>query len=637
MNRLQRAYLSLLELGPGQLLDYAVYKAQLRSGKLAALTPVGQAKAAPSLPDFGSLQLFSPAKADPSQAETILAAAEEIVAGQFRPFSGNPTPLTFALPQTATRHWTQFGDTFAGEDIKTFWEPARFGWTYPLLQAYLLNGDERYARAFWQNLESFAQANPVNCGPNWASGQEVALRLIPWLAAAQVFANSAETTPQRRQLLADVLWQHTLRIPPTLAYARSQNNNHYLSEALGLMLGGYAFNQKNWLKQGFNAFQDGLLHQIREDGTYSQHSNNYHRMMLHLALLFWRICQLNGLQPSSRVNNRLASATQWLAAQVDAASGQVPNLGHNDGSNLLPFGSQKYADYHPSLQAASLAFCQTPVFKSGAWDELSHWLGFKYPANSPLLQPVSDAIHRVGDEITWGTLRSLRFHSRPAHADLLHIDLWWQGQNIALDAGTYAYNLPSPWQNSLGKTCVHNTITVAEQDQMLAAGKFLWLKRAESHTFPPQLNEEIAILYCNLPVAYTQIRSLKWQPGLGFTVRDTLELARKSKEPTPITIQWLLPDWDWEYSGNKLQLTNEDSSVALQVLGADMNTHEEIAAQTISLVRAGETLLGTENNPIRGWVSPTYLQKRPALSLAVTFETQNTLEIISNWTISKIE
>jgi len=641
LNRLKRATLSLKELGPGQLLDYAVYKAQLQSGKFETLTPIGQAESAPCLPDFASFKMFDPNPLEPDQRKAVLTAADEIVAGQYRPFGGEPAPLTFDLPESPLQHWTKYGDTLAGQDIKTIWEPARFIWTYPLLQAYLFTKDDRYPQVFWQYFESFIHANPVNAGPNWASGQEVALRLIPWLAAAQIFAEASATTPARKQLMANAIWQHTLRIPPTLSYARSQNNNHYLSEALGLTLGGSIFaalpQGKRWLQQGFQAFQEGLLHQISADGTYSQHSNNYHRMMLHLALLFMRVCRLNQLAPSQRVKTRLASATQWLAAQADQTSGQVPNLGHNDGSNLLPIGCVSYADYRPTLQAASLAFCQAPLFESGNCDELPAWLGIKTQENAPLLQPASEAIRLVGDSNTWGTLRSVRFHSRPAHADLLHVDLWWQGQNFALDAGTYAYNLPAPWQNSLGKTCVHNTVTVAGQDQMLAAGKFLWLQRAESHTFPPQPNEEVAILFCNLPVAYTQVRSLKWLPGQGFAIRDSLELARKSKEPTSVTIQWLLPDWHWEWHDDQLRLMHEDRSILLQVSGAEVRTHEVISAQSVSLIRAGETLLGAENDPIRGWVSPTYLQKIPALSLAVTFETQNSLEINSIWTLSKIE
>ncbi|MRR32281.1 hypothetical protein EG834_18575, partial [bacterium] len=89
----------------------------------------------------------------------------------------------------------------------------------------------------------------------------------------------------------------------------------------------------------------------------------------------------------------------------------------------------------------------------------------------------SPVVHRVGDRECWGTLRAVTFHARPAHADQLNVDLWWHGRNIAQDAGTYLYNAPPPWDNTLGKTYVHNTLTVNGMDQMERAGKFLWLDR----------------------------------------------------------------------------------------------------------------------------------------------------------------
>lgn len=640
MNRFERASLLIKELGPGQLLDYAVYQTQLKSGRMQKLTPLGASNEPPLQADFTSLHLFDPVQGH--ESVQILASADEIVRSKFRAFGGEPQCLTFALPEAPLKHWSFYGDTLNGQDIKTVWEPARFGWVFPLCQAYLLTSNERYSDCFWQNFEQFAANNPVNAGPNWASGQEVALRLLPWLAAAQVFANSPESTPQRKELLSAAIWQHTARIPPTLRYARSQNNNHYLSEALGLMIGGTVFREyeqgKGWLRTGFNAFQDGLRRQIAPDGTYSQHSNNYHRLMLHLALVFNRLCQLNGLSPSKRIIKLLQQATSWLAAQYDAASGQVPNLGHNDGSNLLPLGNADYTDYRPTLQAASLAFLAAPLLPAGPWDELARWLGLEMQEeNKKTPPPVNEAIHRVGDAAIWGTLRSVKFHSRPAHADQLHADLWWDGLNIAADPGTYAYNLPEPWQNSLAKTSVHNTITVAGQEQMLWAGKFLWLKRAEAHIFPPQEDVAAAILYCDLSNAYTQVRSLTFLPGVGFEIVDTVELAKPSKEPVPVTIQWLLPDWAWQWQGETLSLQQEQRRIHLTISAADIKEENALESAAVSLIRGGEPLLGTENNPIRGWISPTYLVKQSALSLAVTFETQRTLKINSLWTLEKIE
>lgn len=642
MNKLRRSYLLVKELGPSQLLDFGIYKLQLRSGQLLKATPINGSKNITSGINLSKLHLFDVNSTISIEKNPLfLREADEIVNGFFHPFSGESAPLDFTLPVKALEHWTHYGDNFADQDIKTIWEPVRFNWVFPLCQAYLATHDEKYSQCFWENFDLFFKNNPINSGPNWTSAQEVALRLIPWLLAFQVFSSSSECTDARKERLAQAIWQHTLRIPPTLHYSHSQHNNHYLSEALGLMLGGYVFHStsqgKAWLKQGFNAFQNGILSQVETDGTYSQNSTNYHRLMLHLSLLFIRLCYLTHLHPSRSVNQRLAQATRWLIAQFDQSSGRAPNLGHNDGSNLLPVGNADYLDYRPTLQAASRAFLGTPCFTAGPWDELSRWLGLI--KNSEGLLDVSEihsnAIHRVGDTETWGTIRTARFHSRPAHADLLHVDLWWHGQNIAADAGTFTYNLPAPWQNSLARTCVHNTITVANQDQMILAGKFLWLERAEAHAFPPKPNEETAILYCNLPIAYTQIRSLIIVPDTGFLIRDQVELVRSSSTPTPVTIQWLLPDWKWQWKEDLLVITNDGQEIQLKITAVEIKTGQAISLSSVSLIRLGMPILGNAENPIRGWISNTYNQKSAALSLAVTFETNKALEICSNWILNK--
>jgi hypothetical protein len=206
------------------------------------------------------------------------------------------------------------------------------------------------------------------------------------------------------------------------------------------------------------------------------------------------------------------------------------------------------------------------------------------------------------------------------------VDLWHKGVNLLVDAGTYAYNLPEPWQNRLSSTLVHNTVSVANQDQMLRDGKFLWLERARAFALPIQTNIQAAILYCNLPIAYTQVRTLTWIPEQGFNILDQIELARLEKSVQPISIQFLLPDWNWQFVEDTLQLTGDNRHFSIHISAIDPADHSKVTG-TASLVRAGELLLGTQTNPIRGWVSPTYLIKKPALSFMVTFATTKTLEI----------
>ncbi len=644
MNRFQKATLLIKELGLKQLMPYAAYQAKLRSGVLERQTPSQgwEVQIAPSalnqlhvpFPKITGNQLIE----NGIKGTSVLAEAEMILKGGYRPFGGDPARLSFALPQSPLEHWIHYGSTLAGQDIKLIWEPARFTWVYPLIEAFVLTGDERYPECFWQRLEEFIQMNPVNLGPNWASAQEVALRVLPLIFALNTFQDAAASSSVRKQHLISLLLQSAGRIPPTLAYARSQNNNHLLSEALGLIVLGQLFAEVHplaakWQSLGFSEFEKALRTQIQPDGTYSQHSTNYHRLMLQLALVFYAYAQSNSRRIDPELLSRLAAATHWLAGQVDATSGKATNLGHNDGTFLLPFGATAYGDYRPTLQAASLAFLGKPAFKPGVWDALSNWNGL--PVSVPLDQPgettlSSPAIRRVGSRDSWGTLRAVTFHSRPAHADQLTVDLWWQGTNIAMDAGTYLYNADPPWDNALSQTCVHNTLTLNGQDQMLRAGRFLWLNRVNAQILPSSGANSVAAQL--LPRSKPQIRhtrTLTVLPDEGFEVMDELTSLDPDKKSFTADLQWLLPDWRYTWLPLGIQLEQEDRVIGL-TFEVTSNQADALPMQ-FSLVRAGEALKGELCNPIRGWFSPTYNQKVPALSLVLRISSTQSLTLLSRW------
>jgi hypothetical protein len=79
--------------------------------------------------------------------------------------------------------------------------------------------------------------------------------------------------------LAETIAAHAARIPPTLAYARAQNNNHLLTEAVGLYTAGAALAEHPradyWRDLGWRWLNAALQSQIDGDGTYIQHSTNY--------------------------------------------------------------------------------------------------------------------------------------------------------------------------------------------------------------------------------------------------------------------------------------------------------------------------------------------------------------------------
>jgi hypothetical protein len=631
------------EIGFARILEYAIYQVQLKSEWIEKRTPPFgiPSEQIPKIDTsaFLSFPILSIEKivAQIDFKTDIFRKADDIVNGYYHPFGGELQPLKFIQPQGALKHWTKYSDLVEGLDIKDLWEPARFSWALDLARAYLLIGDERYVETFWNRFEEFVRLNPINLGPTWVSAQECGIRIIMWTLVLPIIKNSKHSSEKRLTELKNAIWQHAARIPPTLLYARSQNNNHLLSESLGLIIAGSVFSKKSqavrkWLRLGVSEFNSAIIHQIEPDGTYSQHSANYHRLMLQLSLLYFAYAKYSGVTIPKIVFSQLASAAQWLTAQVDSKSGRLPNLGHNDGSFLLPMGCKDFSDFRPTAQAASIAFLGKPCLPAGSWNELSTWLGFEsYDTTNKIDPPHSSAVHKVSTRNSWATLRGVYFRGRPAHADQLHVDLWWDGFNIAQDAGTYSYNANPPWNNSLSSTLVHNTIYVDEEDQMIRAGKFLWLQRAQATWHPSSNQDRLTASHDGyLKKGILLTRSIEFPAENVFDVHDHIDIEPVEMDHL-ITIHWLLPDWSYKKLGKTLLLEDKNHRIELFIFGIFTKTQNTILPVDISLIRAGVSLSGNRTSPVLGWASPTYGLLKPALSYSLTFQSNSSIQIRSKW------
>jgi len=343
---------------------------------------------------------------------------------------------------------------------------------------------------------------------------------------------------------------------------------------------------------------------------------------------------------------RLAAATIWLLEMIDADSGQAPNLGPNDGAYILPWTVCPFEDYRPTAQAASFAFLGGRVYAPGLWDEMAVWLGCEirrenhYTSRQPPAEAYS--ILRNPASKSWAYLRAARFRTRPGHADQLHLDLWWRGLNVARDAGTYSYNASPPWDNSLARTAVHNTVSVDGRDQMTLAGRFLWLDWAQAavlHRETDARGHSYSITaqhdgYRRLGLRHQ--RTVVARSNGDWWVRDRV-LADKPAQSHLIRVHWLLPDWPWELECQKnsidLKLSSPHGVLRLKI-GQPTDRVEAGREMQFGfqLARAGEKLVGDGVvNPVAGWYSPTYGVRRPALSIAFWVREELPVTLVSEW------
>lgn len=626
----------MLQFGLRPLFLYGLYKLGLKAGyykRVIPNFPIPDSHALFSLPSRDQLAQTLGAEGKAK----LLNEANEIVNGKIKIF-GESVSLNFAHNQPL-QHWTSYETNLQPSifnlphnDIKYLWEPARFGFAFTLGRAYHLTQENQYAEAFWKYFEDFTKNNPVNLGPQWMNGQEVALRLLALVWAEHVFESAPATSQERSAALRQAIYQHASRIPPTLIYARSQNNNHLVAEAAAIYTAGLFFKNDSWRKLGWRWLNWSFQNQIGGFGEYIQHSVNYHRVMLQTAL--W----VNFIKRdvfSTGASQGLARSAHWLFSLLDSASGLAPNLGANDGALIFPLSVTPFEDYRPTVQAAARAFLRNSL-TSGVWDETALWFGLKAAgreSDSDIY--LTDNLHAKN---SWGYLRTSNFKSRLAHIDQLHFDLWWRGLNIAQDAGTYLYNAEAPWDNPLVTTSVHNTVTVDGKDQMTRAGKFLVLDWANGYAKPLiDLNEKILH---KIKAYHTGYQDLRVKHERTVTVYDDEfwevedRLLNWRRRFRTYRLHWLLIDGAWT-----LETDDHAATLKIQTVQGEVKLTVRYPANVdckISLVRAGELLAGERDvKPYEGWVSKNYGAKLPALSLALEVESMYQVTLTSEFSLLK--
>lgn len=392
------------------------------------------------------------------------------------------------------KHWSNINElSEENGDIKFVWEKARFSFLYDLIR-YDYHYNKDCSEYVFSEIISFIDKNPVNQGPNYICSQEISLRILNWTFALYYYRDSDFLTEALFQKIMNAIYWQIHHVFHNISFSRiAVRNNHAITETLLLYLSGLLFpflpEVRNWSEKGKKWFEQEIAYQIYEDGTYLQFSNNYHRVVVQLLTLGIRLSGLNNDRFNTEVYTGAGKSLEFLYNSMDLSSGMLPNYGSNDGALFFKLNDQNFRDFRPQLQALSHSLNeQTIIDLKDFHGEDLFWLGFAQniagqkntkQVDGVFSYPIGGFyITRDKDSMTY--IRCGKHKDRPAHADNLHLDIWYRGINVFRDNGSYLYNAKPELLKFFMGTQSHNTVVLDNFDQMLKGPRFIWFNWSQS-------------------------------------------------------------------------------------------------------------------------------------------------------------
>lgn len=409
---------------------------------------------------------------------------------------GNPpnwfqNPFDDSILNNPKKHWTDLSDFDLNTgDIKIIWELSRFDWLTDLARAYKVDGNEKFLQTINKWLENWSFENPKNQGPNWKCGQEVAIRVMKLITASQLLAQDKTSSHALQQFV----YEHVERIAGNINYAMVQDNNHGTSEAAGLYIGTLWLAKQqqplyknakleNWKNKGRKLLENRILKLITTNGTFSQRSITYHRVVV--DTLSWVLINMRSydeLPFNSEIKNRIEALGEFQLQMIANKEGEVPNLGSNDGAMFLNLHNADYRDFRPSTQLFFAALRSERKFEKGIHDEPIWWYfpdvykrKINYKNDKNRLVCIDDELILLKHNELKVFMKLPNDRYRFATCDPLHIDIWWKGENILGDSGSYSYNAGEVTKK-IKSISSHNTVQFGESEPMPSISRFLYGK-----------------------------------------------------------------------------------------------------------------------------------------------------------------
>ncbi|WP_084436570.1 alginate lyase family protein [Aldersonia kunmingensis] len=438
----------------------------------------------------------------PALVASVIAAADRVGNGRFDFFGYGPVQLPVpidwnsdpisgvqwpALPAARIDHRTAQGDP------KWIWELNRLQHLPWLAQAWLFTGDDTYAAAAFEQLDSWLEQNPPGHGIAWRGAFEAGIRAISVAIALQGFRDSAELTPKRYRAIVTMLVESARRCW-TQRSRFSSANNHLIGELAGAATVGLLFPEladaARWGRAAVDVLRAEADRQILPDGAGAEQAVGYQMFTVELiGVVAALLAQRDGTAPQE-LTAAVRRSTDYLAALV-GENDPAPRYGDDDEGFALRLGAEPIRTVrdHLGIAAALLGSAlPAPVSHrtiSALWlhadaetSHEEHIPARNLHAPNGGLVVLRDEGRRIAMDVGPLGYLSIAAHG---HADALSLVLAIDGQDVIGDPGAASYYGHPEWRQVHRGTRAHATMSVDGQDQSVIAGPFMWTNHADVH------------------------------------------------------------------------------------------------------------------------------------------------------------
>lgn len=356
-------------------------------------------------------------------------------------------------------------------------------------KAYLLTGNEKYAKGFVKQVTHWIANNPLDDSLKNYSWRriEAGIRCENWIKSFEYVKKSKSITPAFLSKFLESLYQQGVYINSAFS-GFSQTSNWGVLEYQGLFnLSLFLDDFKiapQWQTDAIDKLTTCINLQILEDGTQWEQSPMYHNEVFHCYMNVNLLSQQKGI----KLPEVLVQKTKEMAyanVKWQKPNYHQPLLGDSDDTDLR------------GLLTLAASIFNDPVLKSRAFNTLDYETLFitgmennKIYENIPSKFPdfLSAYQQSSGDfymRSSWEADASYTsFHLKKlgcghGHDNLLHFTIFANGRDYLIDGGRFSY-VDNEWREFFKNNKSHNTLGV--DDLTNSIYKDSWLNTFEARS-----------------------------------------------------------------------------------------------------------------------------------------------------------